>query len=208
MTPSLDDKLLLEPNVSRETMARLGLFVQLLLKWNTAINLVSKATIDRVWSRHIIDSIQIFDHAQTEGHWADLGSGGGFPGVVVAILAKERVPELRVTLVESDQRKAAFLRQASQALALNTHVMSDRVEIISPLNANIISARALAPLPQLCAFAHRHLAPTGEAIFLKGKSYEAEITDARKDWNFSLDSHVSVTDPSAVVLVLKGISHV
>ena len=195
-------------NVSRETKALLGDLEGLLTKWNSAVNLVSKSTIGLIWPRHILDSIQIFDHGATANIWADLGSGGGFPGLVVAILAKEKAPHMQVVLVESDQRKAAFLRAASQALGLTTQVLSNRIESIAPLNADIVSARALAALPQLCSFAAHHLNAGGAAIFLKGKSVEIEIANARKDWKFSLESHVSITDPAAVILVLKELVHV
>lgn len=208
MAGSEVESVLLDLNVSRETMARLVEFVDLLVKWNGAINLISKTTIDQVWPRHVIDSVQIFDFGSSGGHWVDLGSGGGFPGMVVAILAMERAPNMRVTLVESDQRKAAFLRQTSQALGLEVSVISDRIEAVAPLAADVLSARALAPLSQLCAFAQQHLHPDGKAIFQKGKSSAAEIAEAQKQWRFSLESHASITDQSAVVLVLKGIVHV
>jgi 16S rRNA (guanine527-N7)-methyltransferase len=208
MTDDSRDAVLSELSVSRETEARLQEFIGLLEKWNSAINLVSKTTMNQAWQRHILDSAQVFDHGKTAERWLDIGSGGGFPGLVVAILAKEKAPEMLVTLVESDQRKAIFLRAACQALGLRTSVLANRAEAIAPQAADVISARALAPLPQLCAFAKRHLAPDGTAIFLKGKSFAAEIAEARKNWNFALESHPSITDPSAVVLVLKGISHV
>lgn len=195
-------------NVSRETEQRLRDFVLLLGKWNAAINLISRSTVGQVWSRHILDSAQIFSYGSSARRWVDLGSGGGFPGIVVAILAVELTPDMKITLVESDQRKAAFLRQAGQSLGLEIDVIADRIEAISSLSADVVSARALAPLPQLCGFAKAHLAPEGAAIFLKGKSCDLEIADARKDWNFSLESHASITDPSAVVLVLKEISDV
>jgi 16S rRNA (guanine527-N7)-methyltransferase len=208
MTNDPRDAVLSSRSVSRETEGRLQAFVDLLKKWNPAINLVSKASIDQVWQRHILDSVQVFDYGITAQRWLDIGSGGGFPGLVVAILAAEGAPAMQVTLVESDQRKATFLRAASQSLGLGTMVLSDRAEAIAPQAADVISARALAPLPQLCTLAQRHLASNGTAIFLKGKSFAAEVAEARQNWNFALESHPSITDPSAVVLVLKGISHV
>ena len=208
MTGAARELLPTQMNVSRETNERLADLADLLTKWNSTINLVSKSTLGLIWTRHILDSIQIFDHGATASIWADLGSGGGFPGLVVAILAKEKAPDMQVVLVESDQRKAAFLRAASQALGLTAQVLSNRIESIAPLNADIVSARALAALPQLCSFAAQHLSPGGAAIFLKGKSVEFEIATARKDWKFSLESHASITDPDAVILVLKGLEHV
>lgn len=194
--------------VSRETIDRLKALVALLTKWNAAVNLVSKDSISQVWSRHIADSAQIFNFASGAKLWADLGSGGGFPGVVVAILAAEKAPDMKVILVESDQRKAVFLRQACDSLGLSTQIISERIEKIDSLNADVLSARALAPLPQLCEFSRRHLAPDGRAIFLKGRSYLAEIAAARASWNFSLETHASITDPASIILVLRGIVHV
>lgn len=195
-------------SVSRETEQRLRDFVQLLEKWNSAVNLISRSTMGQVWFRHILDSAQIFRYGNSAKRWVDLGSGGGFPGIVVAILAFELAPDMKIILVESDQRKAAFLRQTGQTLGLSIDVVAGRIEAMSSLMADVVSARALAPLSQLCALAKSHLAPDGAAIFLKGKSGDAEIADARKDWKFLLESHASITDPSAVVLVLKEISNV
>lgn len=197
-----------ELDVSRETNLRLAALVALLTKWNSTINLVSKESVGQIWTRHILDSAQIFRLGSKASLWADLGSGGGFPGLVVAVLAAEKAPSMQLVLVESDQRKASFLRQAGQALGLSVGVVAERIENIEPLNADIISARALAPLPQLCGFAGRHLAQDGSAIFLKGRSHADELAKAREGWNFSLESHASITDPSAIVLVLKGIVHV
>lgn len=208
MTMPNEDELMSRLNVSRETLARMQNLAGLLTKWNTAINLVSKTTISDVWSRHILDSAQIFGFGSEATLWADLGSGGGFPGLVVAILAAEKAPQMRFVLLESDQRKAAFLRQANQNLGLRADIIAERIEKIDPLGADVVSARALAPLPQLCAFGARHGTSNGAAIFLKGKSYREELAMARKDWNFSLECQASITDSSAIVLVLRGISHV
>ena len=194
--------------VSRETIARLQALTDMLSKWNKAVNLVSKTTIEQAWHRHILDSAQIFQYGRGASHWADIGSGGGFPGLVVAILADELAPNMRVTLVESDQRKAAFLRTTANALGLKTFVLTDRAEAISSLSADILSARALAPLSVLCGIAKRHLADGGAGVFLKGKTSAAEVVEAKKDWQFDYDTHPSATDPLAVILVLKGIAHV
>jgi 16S rRNA (guanine527-N7)-methyltransferase len=199
---------LAQANVSRETKAQLDDLANLLVKWNSTINLISKSTIAQIWLRHILDSMQIFNLGATANLWADLGSGGGFPGLVVAVLAKEKAPHMQIVLVESDQRKATFLRQASQTLRLNTRVLPERIEAIAPLMADVVSARALAPLPQLCSFAALHLRVGGKAIFLKGKSAAVEIDAAHEDWTFTLESYASVTDSGSSVLVLQGIAHV
>jgi len=120
------DEILKDLNVSRETVDRLNDFVILLEKWNKAINLVSKATLDHVWSRHILDSAQIFMYGSMAKLWVDIGTGGGLPGFVVAVLAAEKAPQMCVTLVESDQRKAEFLREASRALSLSTNILADQ----------------------------------------------------------------------------------
>lgn len=188
-------------DVSRETLARLEAYAALLVKWNPAINLVSRATLAELWTRHFLDSAQIFSlcpaGAQT---WADLGSGGGFPGLVVAVLAAEAAPDLRVTLVESDARKAAFLSTVVRELGLSVTVKTARIESLAPLGADVVSARALAPLDDLLGFAARHLAPQGRALFLKGASHARECATAGEHWRFALDVHPSLTDAEGAIL--------
>ncbi|MEI4471898.1 16S rRNA (guanine(527)-N(7))-methyltransferase RsmG [Frigidibacter sp. MR17.24] len=196
-------------DVSRETSDRLARYAALVRKWNPAINLVSKATLDTLEDRHIRDSAQVFGLCPDGAHhWADLGAGGGFPGLVVAILAAELKPDLSVTLVESDMRKAAFLATAARDLGLGTVVIPDRIEKVPPLAADVLSARALAALPALLGFAERHLAADGTALFPKGASHQAELEEARRDWSFDLQIRPSITDPAAAVLQLKGIRRV
>lgn len=195
--------------VSRETWDRLKRLEGLLKKWTTTINLVSPSTLNTIWTRHFADSAQIFDLAPTGGRtWVDLGSGGGFPGLVVAILAADERPELSVTLVESDQRKAAFLMTAARTLGLRTTVIADRIEAVAPLGAEVLSARALAPLDVLLAYAERHLRPTGVAIFPKGATVDNEIARALEHWRFSYQKERSRTDAGGVVLIIGGISRV
>lgn len=196
-------------DVSRETTDRLQALEALLKKWNPAINLVAKSTIEQAWSRHILDSVQVYAAGpETAAHWADLGSGGGFPGLVIAALAAERDPQRRITLVESDQRKAAFLREAARQLDLTITVLAERVETTAPLAANILSARALAGLSELCGFAARHLVADGTALFPKGATHMDELAAARARWVFDVTIHPSETDPASVILELKGIQHV
>ncbi|MBL9072818.1 16S rRNA (guanine(527)-N(7))-methyltransferase RsmG [Tabrizicola sp.] len=193
-------------DVSRETLAALQQYEDLVRRWTPAINLVSKATLPDLWDRHIVDSAQIFALCPFSAtSWADLGSGGGFPGVVIAILAKQLKPDLRVTLVESDLRKATFLRQAAQTLALPVTVRSSRIEVLDPLNAEVISARALAPLADLLAYADRHLAAGGVAVFPKGARYAEELAEAQKTWAFDVDAQQSLSDADAAILVIRNI---
>jgi 16S rRNA (guanine527-N7)-methyltransferase len=193
-------------SVSRETFAALQSYEALVQRWNPAINLVSKSTIQTLWQRHILDSAQVFALGPANAQsWVDLGSGGGFPGLVVAILAKELKPDLRVTLVESDLRKATFLRQAAQTLGLSAVVLSKRIEAVDPLNANVLSARALAPLAGLLGFAQHHLSAQGTAIFPKGARFAEEIAEARKTWTFDVDIQPSLSEGEAAILVIRNI---
>ena len=193
-------------SVSRETYAALEIYSALLIKWNQKINLVSASTIADLWSRHIVDSAQVFKICpNVQGVWADLGSGGGFPGLVIAILARELRPELKVVLVESDQRKSAFLSTVIRETGVSAIVETQRIETLTPLAADIISARALAELPQLLTFATRHLHPKGIALFQKGASWQKELAHARKSWSFTSDHFTSVTAPEAVILKIGRI---
>jgi 16S rRNA (guanine527-N7)-methyltransferase len=140
-------------------------------------------------------------------HWADLGSGGGFPGIVIAIQAQQDRPTSRMTLVESDQRKATFLRAVIRELGLNAKVLSDRAESLAPLQADVLTARALGPLTLLLPLAQRHLALHGRALLPKGRSFEKEIDDARGDWLFDLVAKPSLTDPQSQILQIERIAH-
>jgi 16S rRNA (guanine527-N7)-methyltransferase len=194
-------------SVSRETFAALRQLEALVQRWTPVVNLVSKATVPDIWTRHILDSAQLFAACPANArHWADLGSGGGFPGLVVAILAKQLNAELNVTLVESDLRKATFLRQAAQALSLSVAVLSQRVESLPPLDADVVSARALARLSDLLGHADRHLRPDGVAIFPKGAQYEAEVAEARLKWSFDVDIRTSLSDSDAAILIIGAIN--
>ena len=196
-------------DVSRETEGLLDRFASLVARWTPRINLIAPSTLAEIGTRHIADSAQLLDHAPPAwSHWADLGSGAGFPGIVIAILARDRIPAPRITLVESDQRKAAFLTTALHDLGLSARVLAARAETLAPLGADVLSARALAPLAALLPLAQRHLAPGGRALFPKGRRAEDEITVARAACRFDLVSHPSRTDPQARILQIVGIAHV
>jgi len=193
-------------DVSRETRERLQAFAGLVGKWTQSINLISAASLPDIWDRHIIDSAQLFLLVDDFQHWADLGSGGGFPGIVIGILAMEHMPNARITLVESDQRKAAFLRTAIREAGLSSQVRTDRIEMLPPLGADVLSARALGPLETLLGHASRHLAPDGTALFPKGRIAATEIAAARANWGFDIARCPSITDPEAAILRIKGIA--
>lgn len=196
-------------NVSRETNERLEHYLAMLRKWNPRINLVAPSTLADAWTRHFIDSVQIHDLAPaTSGNWLDIGSGGGFPGMVIAILAQEFAPERQITLIESDQRKCVFLRSVARETNVPVTVIAKRIDQVDPLHQSVLSARALAALPDLLGFADRHLAADGVALFSKGRRWRAEIDEAARSWRFQHEVFESKTDPEAVVLRIGEIEHV
>ncbi len=193
-------------NVSRETIDDLVAFAALVKKWTSAVNLISAGSVSDIWQRHVLDSAQISVLAGTRaGAWVDVGSGGGFPALVLAIIAREASPETRFTLVESDRRKAAFLVQASQQLKLPTTVLVQRVESVPSLKVDTLSARAVAPLDALLGYSFRHLALGGRAYFAKGNSFKAEIDEAKSRWRFNITAHKSRTDSKSAILEVDGI---
>ncbi len=196
-------------NVSRETLADLDTYHTLLRKWNPSINLIARSTLPQIWTRHFLDSAQVYDLVQdAPGLWADIGTGGGFPGLVAAILAKHEGRGQTFVFVEADKRKATFLRQVSAQLGLPVTVLAERIESVPPLRARILSARALAPLSQLLIHAERHLHPDGAALFQKGAVYRKELAEALENWTFRREEYTSTTDPSAAVLKLGEIQRV
>ena len=196
-------------NVSRETLDRLSAYEALLRKWNPAINLVSKSTLSEIWTRHFIDSAQIWSkRPDISKKWCDLGAGGGFPGLVISILAAEFAPGQTTTLVESDARKSSFLMTVARELDLKARVECDRAENLSPQYADCVSARALAPLPALLEMSSRHISDTGTFLFLKGKTYQNELTDAQKYWTFDCEIFASETGSGGVILKIGGLQRV
>ena len=147
----------LERTVSRETIERCEIFAERLTKWNGAINLVSPQTIETLWDRHINDSLQLVALSKSDGDWLDMGSGAGLPGLIVAAQLNETSPDRHVTLIESDKRKAIFMREAARAMGLDVTVVNSRIEEAEPRIFGTISARALSNLSNLLDFAHRLL---------------------------------------------------
>lgn len=196
----------MEFHVSRETSDDLDRFSELLLKWNRKINLVSRSSENDIWKRHIEDSLQVWGlKPEKLDSWADLGSGGGFPGIVIAIVARTEKPELQVNLVEADARKCAFLHTVATNLNLNARIINTRIEDLQPLNTDVISARALASLPTLLEMAKKHLQPKGICLFPKGETVHKEIEAARKLWSFECISHPSQTSPASAILEIGAI---
>lgn len=197
------------PSVSRETLERLKTYEALLRKWNQRINLVARSTLPDLWQRHFVDSMQIFDLAPPKvDHWVDLGSGAGFPGLVMAIMALDTGSPARVTLVESDARKCAFLQTVIRETGARARVINDRIENIPPLGADVLSARALSDLGALLGFAELHMRPDGVAIFPKGENWQKEVTAAQTAWTFTSQLAKSKTEEGPVILTITGVARV
>jgi 16S rRNA (guanine527-N7)-methyltransferase len=193
--------------VSRETTARLDELAALLLRWQKAVQLVAPSTLPKLWTRHIADSLQIIEHAPAAKRWIDLGSGGGFPGLVVAIALKE-TPGAIVHLVESDARKAAFLREAARITGAPAKVHAERVESVAERFAGdveIVTARALAPLARLLELAAPLLSGGARGIFLKGQDVDNELTQAAKFWNITAETFPSRTDSRGRILIVDRV---
>ena len=185
-------------DVSRETFDRLRVFADLLGRWNRTINLVGAREMDELWDRHIEDSLCLVPLLPATADITDLGSGAGFPGLVLAIATGRRT-----TLVEADQRKAAFLREAARATGADVRVMADRIEQCGLRGAALITARALAPLPRLLELAAPLLAPDGICLFPKGRHVDLELTAARQEWQMAVHSHSARQSQGGVVLEVK-----
>ncbi len=202
---------LFEQNVSRETYEKLQAYETLIQKWNPSINLVAKSTLSDVWNRHITDSAQVYFAALDErsSTWTDIGSGGGLPGIVIAILVQGEVTQTNVTMVESDKRKSVFLRTAIRELSLsNTKVVNERLESAQIPISDIVSARALAPLTDLFMLSQGFSNLNTTFLFQKGKNWASEIEIAQNHWSFDYDAIKSETDSNAVILKIRGLSRV
>jgi 16S rRNA (guanine527-N7)-methyltransferase len=190
--------------VSRETLDRLTVYLELLRKWNGAINLVGASTLADPWRRHFWDSAQLLPLLPENPdplRLVDLGSGGGFPGLVLAVAAGARV---EAHLVESDRRKATFLREAARVTGAAAVVHSERAEVLSPaINADVITARALAPIAVILELAAAFVQPTTQFLLLKGSQTHNELTDARKHWTMDVDMHPSRSDASGFIVQIK-----
>ena len=185
-----------------ETVRRLELLVELLGKWREKINLVGRSTLADVWRRHVLDSAQIASHiVAIKGKIADIGSGAGFPGIVLAIVTGRHVH-----LIESDGRKCAFLSEAARVTEAPVTIVNRRIESVTDIKFDVVVARALAPLAELIGLSAGILAPGGRCFFFKGQRVNDELTKALKHWKIIVAKIPSVTDPNAVVLKVEGIT--
>lgn len=199
-------------DVSRESRRRLEAFVDLLVKWQRRINLIGPASVDEIWQRHIADGLQLVPLIRPHVRSIlDLGSGGGIPGLVVAIALMEQRP-VTVHLVESTGKKAAFLRQAALLTAAPVIVHDCRIESLAEARrietVDLVTARALAPLPKLLQLAAPWLEAGAYGLFHKGRDVESELTESAKSWRLAFAKHPSVVDPGGCILEVKEIEHV
>lgn len=195
--------------VSRETLDRLDIFAAALVRWSAAVNLVSRATLPELWTRHMLDSAQLLALAPPgAASWVDLGAGAGFPGLVVAALARERAPDLSMTVIDSDARKGAFMAEAARAMGLSVQVETRRIETPPPRRYAVVSARALAPLPQLLAMAIPYLDDGGVLLAPKGARAGDELTAARKHWHMAVTQTPSLSGSEGVILRITEVNRV
>jgi 16S rRNA (guanine527-N7)-methyltransferase len=188
--------------VSRETLARLEAYADLLIRWSARINLVGRDTVADLWRRHMLDSAQLRPLMPSAAQSVvDLGSGAGFPGLVLAILGAAGVE-----LIEADSRKAAFLREAARVTAAEATIRPCRIAAVPPHQVDVVTARALAPLDKLLDLAEPFIGPDTICLFPKGEKAAAELTLARKGWRMTASMHDSITDPRGVVLCLRQIA--
>lgn len=200
--PEADERLFAEAAaVSRETRDRLAAYLALLKRWQTTTNLVAPRDLDILWTRHVADSLQIADLAGGATRFVDLGSGGGFPGLVLAVILAER-GEGEVVMVESNARKCAFLRAAIRETGARARVLDGRIEQVAARldPPEIVTARALAPLAELCALAHPLLREGGIGLFHKGREAREELTAARRSWRIEAETLPSRVDDQGCIL--------
>jgi 16S rRNA (guanine527-N7)-methyltransferase len=193
--------------VSRETLDRLDRFVETVLAWQQRINLIAPSTEPKLWTRHIADSLQLLALAPQAKTWVDLGSGGGFPGLVIACALADK-PGARVHLVESSTKKAAFLREAARATGAPAQIHAVRVEDFVEnlaMAVDVVTARALAPLVRLLAATYPLLKTGTLGLFPKGQDVDAELTEAAKCWSIQSSLAPSLTDPKAKIVRVTGI---
>ena len=186
--------------IDADTMDRFEIYLALLSKWQRAINLVGKNTLANAWRRHILDSAQLLPHIEKDLKIADLGSGAGLPGLVIAIATGANVQ-----LVESDQRKATFMREVARETGTDVDVHVARIEDLPSLDADIVTARALAPLPKLLPWVHRHLKRGGKSVLMKGAGVDQELTESTKQWTMNVVRKSSISDASGTILIVNDL---
>lgn len=195
-------------DVSRETLKRLEAYVALLAKWQQKTNLISESTLGDVWRRHVFDSAQLATLVPNwrHGRWVDLGSGAGFPGMVLAIMRPSGAPP--VHMVESNRRKSIFLKEAARITETQVAVLNKRIETVDPFQADIISSRACARLETLLGWSQNFMGKNSVCVFHKGQDVEEELTEAHKYWNMQTQIAPSQSHPGGKILLIGDIQRV
>ena len=194
--------------VSRETAVLLDRFVALLLAWQKKTNLIAASTVPKIWTRHVADSLQLLKHFPDASVWIDFGSGGGFPGLPIACALADK-PGSVVHLVESNAKKAAFLREAVRTLGVSAVVLHQRAEIFGDRfeeRADVVTARALAPLKTLCDQAFTPIEKGAVGAFMKGQDVASELTEAAKYWNIESVQAPSLTSPDGSIVIVRRLT--
>jgi 16S rRNA (guanine527-N7)-methyltransferase len=192
--------------VSRETLERVRSYLAVLDQWRERINLIGPGEGRHLWRRHVLDSLQLIEQISSDDlSVADLGSGAGFPGLVIACALAER-PGASVTLVEKSPRKSEFLEAAIAAQGLPARVLNLRIEDFPRQKFDLVTARALAPLPKLLGYAYGWLKPSGKALLMKGRDVAAEVAEAREGWTFEMSDRASLSSPEGRVLRISSIA--
>jgi 16S rRNA (guanine527-N7)-methyltransferase len=193
--------------VADSALARLDRYVALLLAWQSRINLIAPSTVPEIWTRHVADSLQLLAFAPDAKIWLDFGSGGGFPGLAVACVLADR-PGAHVHLVESNTKKAAFLREAARVAGAPVTVHAVRIGNVGESFSgpvDVVSARALAPLKQLCDEAAPYIRRGAVGLFLKGQDVDVELTEAAKYWRIEAEKAPSRTSPDGRIVIIRGL---
>lgn len=192
-------------NVSCETISKLKAYETMVKEWNNKFNLVSKSSVENLWNRHIIDSIQLIQFIRpTDVSLYDFGSGAGFPAIVLAIISEQIFPNLTINLVESIGKKIKFLTAVKEELNLkNINIWHERIENLKISNVDIISSRALAALPKLLEYAHPYCNKNTRLIFPKGENWENEVAQAKQQWFFEYETIQSITDNTGHILKIS-----
>ena len=187
--------------VSRETSEKLDQYVELLIKWQKAINLVANSTLDQIWLRHIIDSAQLLQYIEKDSTIIDLGSGAGLPALILSILGVDNI-----TMVESDSRKVAFLKEVKMRLNLPINIICQRVENVDLKDFNLITSRGFASLDKTFTLIYPNLNKNHKLLLLKGKNYMSEISDAKANWSFDYKIFASIVEQESVIIEIENIT--
>jgi len=198
--------ILKEYNVSRETILSLEKFQNMVLEWNNCFNLISKSSAENIWERHILDSLQLCAFISKKNRILyDLGSGAGFPAIVLAIVGKQLFPELKISLIESISKKVKFLNEVKKELELNVNIIHDRIENLKLPQADIITSRALASLEKLLNYTEPFCKKQTTLIFPKGEKWQEEVREAEEKWLFNIDTYQSKTNENSRILKINNV---